>query len=191
MEQNAFMGGVEPGGLWNKNDIRILLCFILLNAGGPLSGEDLSAITQSKGLANYFEVGDALSALKKQGNVEEDRQGRYSVTASGREIAQSLNDTLPLSVRDKAMEAALRLSAEIKVRRETQVNIRETDKGFLVECHISDGQMDLMTLSLYAPDRAQAALLEKNFYRGPQNLYRLVLAQLTGDKAFLQTLFED
>lgn len=191
MEQNAFMGGVEPGGLWNKNDIRILLCFILLNAGGPLSGEDLSAITQSKGLANYFEVGDALSALKKQGNVEEDRQGRYSVTASGREIAQSLNDTLPLSVRDKAMEAALRLSAEIKVRRETQVNIRETDKGFLVECHISDGQMDLMTLSLYAPDRAQAALLKKNFYRDPQNLYRLVLAQLTGDKAFLQTLFED
>ena len=29
MKQDAFSAGVEPGGLWHKNDIRILLCYIL------------------------------------------------------------------------------------------------------------------------------------------------------------------
>ena len=56
MKQDAFSAGVEPGGLWHKNDIRILLCYILASVGAPLSRQDLSRIIQEKGLANYFEV---------------------------------------------------------------------------------------------------------------------------------------
>ena len=37
MKQDAFSAGVEPGGLWHKNDIRILLCYILASVGAPLS----------------------------------------------------------------------------------------------------------------------------------------------------------
>ena len=41
MKQDAFSAGVEPGGLWHKNDIRILLCYILASVGAPLSRQDL------------------------------------------------------------------------------------------------------------------------------------------------------
>ena len=44
MKQDAFSAGVEPGGLWHKNDIRILLCYILASVGAPLSRQDLSRI---------------------------------------------------------------------------------------------------------------------------------------------------
>ena len=57
MRQDAFTGGVDPGGLWNQNDIRILLCYILSSVNAPLSGQDLSEILQRKALANYFEAG--------------------------------------------------------------------------------------------------------------------------------------
>lgn len=191
MEQNAFTGGVEPGGLWNQNDIRILLCYILTSVNAPLSAESISQIVQSKALANYFETGDALAALLKQGNVSVDDNGLYTVTDTGREIARSLDATLPLSVRDKALEAAVRLMADAKARRENKVEITETENGYHVTCHISGGKIDLMAVSLYVPDRAQAELVEQNFYRDPEGVYKLLLSALTGDRAYARSFFEE
>ncbi len=190
MEHDAFTGGVEPGGLWNKNDIRILLCYILSSVNAPLSRDSLCQIIQGKALANYFEVGDALDALLRQGNAQE-IDGLYTVTPSGREIAGSLDANLPLSVRDKALEAAMRLMAEARSRRENQVEIEKTDRGFQVTCHISGGSMELMSVSLYVPDRGQAELVEKNFYRDPEGVYTLLLSALTGDDAYARSFFED
>lgn len=191
MKQDAFTGGVEPGGLWNRNDIRILLCYILSSVNGPLSAESISQIVQGKALANYFETGDALASLLKQGNVAVDQDGLYTVTPAGREIAQSLDATLPLSVRDKALEAAVRLMADAKARRENRVDIEEAGNGCRVTCHISGGKMDLMSVSLYVPDRAQAEMVERNFYRDPEGVYKLLLSFLTGDKAFARSFFEE
>lgn len=189
MERDAFTGGVEPGGLWNKNDIRILLCYVLASVGAPLSRESIGEIIQGKALANYFEVGDALDSLVKQGNAAVDEAGLFSVTDSGREIAANLDATLPLSVRDKALEAALRLTAEQKARRENQVELLKAENGYQVRCHVSGGETELMTISLYVPDKAQAELVERNFYRDPEGVYRLLLAALTGDKAYTERFF--
>ncbi len=191
MKQDAFTGGVELGGLWNQNDIRILLCYILSSVDGPLRREDISQITEGKALANYFEVGDALAALEKQGNVVRDQDGLYAVTPAGREIAQSLDATLPLSVRDKALEAAVRLMADARARRENRVNIRETEQGFRVDCHVSGGKMDLMTVSLFVPDKAQAEMVERNFYRAPEGVYKLLLSSLTGDEEYARSFFQE
>ena len=181
VRQDAFSAGVEPGGLWHKNDIRILLCYILSSVSAPLSREELSGIIQEKGLANYFEVEDALAALEGQGNVLRGEDGRYTVTAAGREIAENLDATLPLSVRDKALEAAFTLLAQAKAQRENRVDLTKTKRGYQITCHISDGEMDLMAISLYVPDKAQAKMVRERFYRDPEGVYKLVLASLTGD----------
>lgn len=191
MRRDAFTGGVEPGGLWNKNDIRILICYILASVNAPLSGEDISRILQGKALANYFEASDALAALEKLGNVERDGSGCYAVTKTGREIADSLDATLPLSVRDKALEAAVTLLADARAERENRVDIAETEKGYRVDCHISGGEMELMSISLYVPDEAQAEMVKRNFHRDPAGVYKLLLSSLTGDTAFAKSFFEE
>lgn len=191
MRRDAFTGGVEPGGLWNKNDIRILICYILASVNAPLSGEDISRILQGKALANYFEASDALAALEKLGNVERDGFGCYTVTKTGREIADSLDATLPLSVRDKALEAAVTLLADARAERENRVDIAETEKGYRVDCHISGGEMELMSISLYVPDEAQAEMVKRNFHRDPAGVYKLLLSSLTGDTAFAKSFFEE
>ena len=155
MKQDAFSAGVEPGGLWNKNDIRILLCYILASVNAPLARQDLTRIIQEKGLANYFEAEDALASLVAQGNVAQEPDGCYTVTAAGREIAHSLDAALPLSVRDKALKAAFTLLAHARAQRENRVDLRETEQGLQVTCHVSGGDTDLMTLSLYVPDKAR------------------------------------
>lgn len=189
MKQDAFSAGVEPGGLWHKNDIRILLCYILASVSAPLSRQDLSRIIQEKGLANYFEVEDALASLLAQGNITQDGEGFCAVTAAGREIADSLDATLPLSVRDKALEAAFSLLAQARAQRENRVELQKISQGYQVTCHISGGDMDLMAVTLYVPDRAQAEMVKRSFYKDPEGVYKLVLASLTRDTGLAKEYF--
>lgn len=191
MKQDAFSAGVEPGGLWNKNDIRILLCYILASVQAPLARQDLTHIIQEKGLANYFEVEDALASLAAQGNVIQDGEGYFTVTPAGREIADSLDATLPLSVRDKALEAAFTLLAQARARRENRVDIQQTEQGYQITCHISGGDMDLMSVTLYVPDKAQAEMVKSRFYKNPEGVYKMVLASLTGDAGLAKEFFEE
>ena len=75
MEFDAFTGGIAPGGLRSKSDIRILICYLLKSVNAPLSGEDIINILQEKSLANYFEANDALSSLVALGNVRREEDG--------------------------------------------------------------------------------------------------------------------
>ncbi len=188
MRKDAFTGGVDPGGLWTRNDIRILICYILSSVDAPLSKEDLTDILQGRGLANYFEAEDALAALADLGHVALAEEG-YTVTATGREIAGRLDVELPLAVRDKALEAAVSLLARARSRREHRVEISDLENGCRVDCHVQGGEgVDLLSLSLYVPDRAQAQRVEEGFYQDPDRLYKLVLSALTGDMDFAREI---
>ena len=46
MEYDAFTGGVAPGGLRSKSDIRILICYMLKSVNAPLSGDDIIKVLQ-------------------------------------------------------------------------------------------------------------------------------------------------
>ncbi len=100
----------------------------------------------------------------------------------GREIAAQLDVTLPLSIREKTVAAAINLLARAKREQENRVEIKKNEKGYTVTCHVSDGEMDLMTFSLYAPDLYQARLMKKNFHRNPEIVYRTLLAAVTGSR---------
>ena len=50
MEYDAFTGGVAPGGLRSKSDIRILICYMLKSVNAPLSGDDIIKVLQENPL---------------------------------------------------------------------------------------------------------------------------------------------
>ena len=97
---------------------------------------------------------------------------------------------MPLSVRDKALEAAFTLLAQARAQRENKVEIRQTQRGYQITCHISGGDMDLMTVSLYVPDKDQAKLVKRRFYQDPENVYKVLLATLTGDAGLARDFFD-
>ena len=103
MEFDAFTGGVEPGGLRTKNQIRILICYLLSSVDAPLSRQDIIGIMQDNGLANYFEVTDALAELLGNGNItaDEEHPDLLSATRQARMIAKQLDAAVPLSVRER------------------------------------------------------------------------------------------
>ena len=183
MEFDAFNEGVEVGGLRSKNDIRILLCYLLCGVNAPLSRDDIIYVMYENGFANYFEVIDALSGLTQAGSIEKtgDKPETYCANARTAEISKRLNATLPGTIRERAVACALNLLSAAKIERENKTEIKKVENGYCIECHVSGGESDLMSFSLYVPDFAQAKLVQRKFLLNPAAFYRMILALSTGD----------
>ena len=63
-------------------------------------------------------------------------------------------------------------------------------QGYQVECHISGGEMDLMSFKIYVPDIYQARMVKEKFHENPQRIYSILLASVTDDKELLTELFQ-
>ena len=194
MEYYAFTQGIEPGGLRNRSDVGILLCYLLDYIGKPFKKDDLVEIIQENGFANYFETMSALSELIKNNNIEYHGEGNQYIviTDNGRLIASQLNTLLSLSIRQKAAAAASGLIRMRKTENENPVKIKRAEGGgYNVELRISDGIRDLMALTLFVPDISEANRLKKSFYRNPQRLYSVILAAATGDPNMMKSALEE
>ena len=189
---DAFTGGIEPGGLRRQSDIRLLICYLLASIGAPLSKSDIVTILQENGLANYFEAADALSELLAKGNADTVPGQPNFCTANDltREIAESLDSTLPPAVRNRAVDAALNLLARAQRESQNKVEIHKSGDGYQVICHISGGDTDLMSFTLFVPDQYQARMVKRNFHRDPQFVYQVLLSLVTGNRDILNDLLK-
>ncbi len=188
MKYDASSAGVEPGGLTTQNDIKILICYILKSVSTPLTKKDLFEAIQNKALANYFDIADCFTSLIKNNHIKEVEQESFTVTESGEEIANSLEVHLPYSVKEKALKTAFSLLHKAKIQKENKVEINETNYGFNVTCHISGGDFDLMTFTLYVPDMHQAEMVKENFHKSPEAVYKLMLGTLADESGVLDTI---
>lgn len=193
MKFDAFSAGVSFGGLRNKNDIKLLICYILASIDHSLSQEDILSVLQQYNLANYFEINSALSELIDAKNIIRDSKNPnlYTVTESGKMISSQLNSSLPISIRDKAIKAALGLLSKIQRETENTVSIDKQNNGYNLKCNISGGNSDLFSFSLYVPDKMQAELSKENFLKNPNVVYECMLALLTEDKELLESLLTE
>lgn len=185
MAIDGFDEGVAPGGLKDSDNIKILICYLLNSVDRPLSFENLNEIIQNDGLCNYFGFASALHELLVSGHVDlikENDSEFYKVTSIGTGTAELLERRLPAAVRDKAINAAVKLLARIKRESENIVEIVEDGKGgFNVICRVLDMGDTLMELKLFVADRVQAEAVKRQFQNYPEIIYKGVLSLMTGD----------
>ena len=186
MKKDSFSFDVAPGGLRTAGEIKILICYLLKTVGVPLSRSALDEAIQENGIANYFDVGQALTELCDNGSIartEDHGSEAYQITEQGRESADLLETTLSFTVRDKAVRSAMRLLSKIRNERENHVEIQKTQGGYLVTCTVLDRQLELMTVRLLVADALQAELVKNRFLDDPQATYQSILEQMIGDDA--------
>lgn len=183
MNKNVFSAGVVPGGLKDKQEIKILICFILDKIGHSFKKSDLTSIIQMQSLANYFEVSQAFEEMIAAKNIvlDEDNDGCYILTQTGKMIVDELAVSLPVSVREKAIKSAETYFQRIKSKQENSVIIKKNKFGYNVLCKVSGGEFNMMELTLYAPDMNTAVTIKDNFYRDPGDVYNSVMNILTSD----------
>ena len=85
---DAFTAGVRPGGLTDSTEIRLLLCYLVKNAG-PITRTEIENALMEEQLVNYFEIGSCLDDITRQQLVTL-KEDRYSITEKGRRVAQEL-----------------------------------------------------------------------------------------------------
>jgi hypothetical protein len=189
MKSNAFSAGVNPGGLRNTQEIKVLICYILSNIGTEIKKSDLISALQNAGISNYFETSEAFSDLKSNDNLicVDDEKEMYTVSESGKVISEQLSRSLPHIIKGKSIEVINAFINTLKNRNENTVKIEKNNRGYNVTCGISgDEDFNLMSFTLYVPDIDQAAMVKENFHKNPGIIYRSVLAMLTQNGELLK-----
>lgn len=183
-EFNALDEGIEPGGLRNKDEIKVLICYLLKTIDTSITREQIGDIMQDQGIANYFEAMDAISDLLSNGSITSDYRDDkeyLSVTDIGRTAILALEKDLPKTVREKAVKSAIRFITLERNERENEVKISPVDGGYTISFTMRDRETVLMELSMFVGDRDQAEKLKENFVEDPARVYSSILASLMID----------
>ena len=191
MAFNAFVGGIQPGGLTNDFEVKILICFLLdsLKKNSPgatlsdgeqpgLSFDELNEIFQETGLVNYFEFAESMSELEKTEHI------RRQMTPDGeKEIfviteVGSFQKNLPLTVREKTLETARHLTEVQKCMDEVDVNYHPVSDGYILQLTIRDIGSDLLNLNVFLPTEEECILVKEHIQNDPAEVYSRILTAL-------------
>jgi len=108
MDNKAITAGVRTGGLTDRTEIKILLCYLLASLKQPITQNQLIECVCGQELVNYFEMQSALQHLLDNRLIKEDEQG-FSILPEGAEIAQQLESAVNTTVKRYAYTMAVNL----------------------------------------------------------------------------------
>ena len=176
MSFDTFDEGINPGGMRSKNEIRILICYLIKSVKAPVSKELILESLQKDGLANYFEASACFDDLVKNRHI----------TVNGK-----LEDSLAYTVKEKAFHCVMMLLEKEKTERENKVEIVKNERGYNVKCSITSEGLTILSLEFYVPDYEQAKLVKKNFRKNPELLYKTTISVLSKQKDLLTDTLKD
>lgn len=179
----VFRAGVEPGGLTNDYEIKVLICYMLRELGGPVPVSVAIEVFVESGIGNYFEAASAAAGLVSSGHlkiISQKGEKCYQLTEVGENAAATFEKDLPRSVRDKAVDTAKRLLVIRERRAHNHVSVQKAEDGYLLTLTISDIGSDLLSITILLPDRKCCDEIQERFLQDPVVAYKGVVAVLTG-----------
>ena len=174
---DAFTAGVRPGGLTSSTEIRLLLCYLVKNAG-PITRQEIENALMEEALVNYFEIGSCLDDITKQQLVTL-TNGSYAITEKGRKVAQELAYDLPRTVRESAIRAVMQIRSWRHRAASNRAVVQEKDGQFSVVCSIADMGSDVFRMELAMPDKLTAEMIKNNFIAHGSDIYPKLMDMLT------------
>lgn len=181
MENDAIGAGVRNGGLFSTTEIRILICYILNAIKEPVPAMMLSNILHFEGIANGFEVSDAISNLEKNGQIApvDDESTYYEITPLGSSVADELDSSLSLTVRKRAYIATLKMLAKIKNAKGTRFKISNENGHSYITCSAVDGKVTLIEVKMLIPDEKSGTFIREKFLENPSEIFSDIIEKLS------------
>lgn len=191
---DAFPVDDTIGGIRSTEKIKIIICYILVNTKSELTRSDMQSALYDNGIANYFEISQAIDDLLSVGAIEADGEKQdqiLNINEKGIQIAKDLNDELSVYIKNKAVRAAGLTAVYKKRKNENDVSVTKVnDKRYRLDVTVhsgldSDGESDeLMKLEIFVTDNLQAQAMMQSFLNNPVKLYEKVIEGLTDDPVF-------
>ena len=178
---DAFTEGIEPGGLRSRNEIKTLICYLVSHLDTPITKSQLNNIICEEGLANYFELNQALSEVIENGNVtmsDDATDPELYITQIGKQNTVTLENDLPYTVRESAFNAAIRLQTRLRRESEHRIEITRLENGCNITLTVLDGNDELMSVTLFVADYEQALSVKEKFLSDPVKVYSDIVSLL-------------
>ena len=174
--------------LTDKMDIKVFILFLLKNIKEPLEFSTINDIVVQDGYVNYFDFSICFGELVENGNIEElqgEKGGVYKISRLGEEAVGNVEMRLFKTVREKALRSALRLLAFYKSGTHIHSSVSETEGGYILNCVIEDSKRKLLDLNVFLTEKLYADTLRNNYDERAENIYKGVLALLSGDVNYI------
>ena len=181
MEHDAISANVSRGGLKSTAEIKILVLYLLMHVDEPVPSNQVSDLLHVEGIANTFEVNDAFHQLSNNGLIDAiDEEGTaFIINAKGCDAAQTLQSTVPFTVREKSLKLLKKMLKRNRNIRETDIKIERNGNGVYITCSALEKDKTVMSFSLQATDYDQAFRIKENFLDDPSAVYRVLVDILT------------
>ena len=181
MENDASSAGVLHGGVFSITEIRILICYILNAVKEPVPASMLTNILHFEGIANGFEVSDAIVSLSQSGQIRpvDDEEKYYEITENGKNVANELDSTLSLTVRKRAYIATLKMLAKIKNASGTRFKITKENGFTYLTCSAVDGKVTLIEVKMLIPDDKSGTYIREKFLENPSEIFSDIIEKLS------------
>ena len=183
-EMDAMTAGVRIGGLYNRSDIKVLLCYILKCVDYPTCKSSIDRFLLENELVNYYEGSNALNELVQAGHIAvttEEGLEYYNITESGKFIALELDSHIPYSVRQLVIREAMQIALTERRKKGVKTEVLAHGSGYDVVMKIFHGEDEVFKLSFYCADSLQASMICERFEADPAAVYGTVIDALTKD----------
>lgn len=168
--------------------VKILICFFLKQIDKPVTPQQLLEISTDDGIINYFYYTEAIEAMLEAGTIISERindKDHYVLSEIGKNGADSFKKLVPKSFRDKILTSGMKLFAKLKLEHDVKCEIKQGEKGCIVECLCFDMDIVLMDLKLFAPDMEQAELIKEKILLNPTDFYGKILDYALENEEFV------
>lgn len=187
---DAFPVDDNTGGIRSTEKIRIIICYVLKFHSGVLSKDNLLSALYDNGIANYFELCQAINDLLDVNAIFDDN-GKLFINEKGIQISRDLEDELSAYIKNKAVRAVKLTALYEKRNRENKVSVTKvSDNRYRLDITLLSGDAEdadteeLMSVSVYSADSQEAEIMKNAFLNNPVKLYGNVINALTDEFEF-------
>lgn len=177
--------------LGNKQNITVFVLYLMQNVGYPMDFVTVNDIVMQTDYVAYLDFAESFSRMKdggliEQAGVTDKGEPTYRVTDKGRTVVESLQSEILPSILEESLTCALR-HLDFR-RRGVKAGCRSVPNpagGYDFTCSLTEGEVALLSITLWVDSAERAARMEEQFRRYPENTYRATLALMSGNVNYL------
>ncbi len=163
-------------------EIKLIILYTLSKADKPLTSSELTHIILGSAKIDFFDIHKAMDFLSEADEVysfAEDEKTFYALTNDGKICANHFFNIVPLEVRTYIDDCLATLLIEEKQKKQLTAEPIPVDyNSYIADCSLSDGDLNLLKLSVYAGDEELAKKMCKSFKANAAELYDIILKML-------------
>lgn len=169
------------GFIHDKLDIKLLILYLASRLAGPVAFDTFADLALCDEGVNYFQLAEAASELTDAGLLT-GTQGMVAITAKGRQSIEQGADSLSPVVRRRCEKRAVPVNEALVRAKQARALVEPASDGaYRLHLRFSEGDEELMSLSLWTPDEAFARQAAQRFQNDPARVYNGVLRILMDD----------